>query len=153
MKKYWCVSCPCLRIVPAHSKSFRSEWARFQRLSVKAVVEMKWIKTMNRDRISPKKEHDMQIQGARRKSINANNVLGAMWCGCRTQGTSYYSSTSSLVHEEPSGSCIDFWQTPWCWFAYSGALFFYLFIYLFIYLFQCLVFVSSHWCKSCYCCA
>lgn len=27
--------------------------------------------------------------------------------GCRTQGTSYYSSTSSLVHEQPSGRCID----------------------------------------------
>lgn len=31
---------------------------------------------MNRDPISPKQEHDTQIHGARRKSINANGVFG-----------------------------------------------------------------------------
>lgn len=45
--------------------------------SVKTAVEMKWIKTMNRDPISPQQEHDTQIHGAGRKSINANGVLDA----------------------------------------------------------------------------
>lgn len=57
--------------------------------------------------------------------------------GCRTHGTSYYSSTSSLVHGELSGCCIDFWQMPSCWFAYSRAFF--------------LVVTCLYWCKSCWC--
>lgn len=67
-----------LTLRPARSKSFLSERDWFQRPSVKNVLQMKWIKTMNRDPISPKQQHDTQIHSARRKSINANGVLDAL---------------------------------------------------------------------------
>lgn len=45
---------------------------------VKAAAEMKWITTVNRKSICPKREHDTQMCGSRRKSINANAVLDAL---------------------------------------------------------------------------
>lgn len=50
----------------------------FKRPSVKTAVQMKWIKAMNRDPISPEQERDTQRDGAGRKSINANGVLDAL---------------------------------------------------------------------------
>lgn len=38
-------------------------------------MTIKWIKTLNRDPVSPKQRHDMQKQEAWRESINANIVF------------------------------------------------------------------------------
>lgn len=65
-----------LSVLPAHSKSLLCERDWFQRTTVKTVAEMKWIKTMNRDPISPKQEHDTQIHGAWKKIHKCKYCFG-----------------------------------------------------------------------------
>lgn len=103
------------------SRSFACEQDWFQRPSVSTVVEIKRIKTMNRDPISPQ---------AREWHVNAGRLLKihkCKWCfGCAAVAAGHKKlhitarRTGLLVHREPRGSHIDFQQMPWCWSAYSG---------------------------------